>query len=321
MSNRRKSRQARQSRRASHTVYFDPGSDERQFIGPYEVIKIDDESHFDFGCPECGSKYCQPFAGLRAPKGVGPPDQMEIGCEHCDFKTELTLSPEHHNDGTTTYWFDERALRSSSGTTEHLALELELEDGRRVIHMLGQKEDGTLATCDDCGLPWTQKGEMSLTSLSDDPVSLNLIAGPCPHCGGMGKAAQRRRERGGLVTFATSQAYADSALQALIEGMASGEIDRLEAASILRGRGDRPSVRIAEWLETHAVAINTASAILTALAAVGALTVSVSQDHQPPTNGYTEDEVIEIIDTVLDHYDRVHDQEQMPDSRRGKRTR
>lgn len=171
--------------------------------------------------------------------------------------------------------------------------------------------------CDRCGLPFRIPTGFHLSSLPGgestvfSPLEdLKWTGGPCTRC---------RTDDGviatgtpiltivsdpqGRMTIAGSDETAMRAWafwQQVTEGLIDGSATVDDVAEKLRGRGG-PLTRLADWLEARPVTTTAAGAIIVAIAGLVGPQLAATNSR-----GADDERMVEIIDTVLDHYDRVH---------------
>jgi hypothetical protein len=104
-------------------------------------------------------------------------------------------------------------------------------------------------------------------------------------------------------------------LATLADDLRSGKLDLGEVSTELRRQGG-PYQALADWIDSRPVNALIASTVLSAVAslAVNQLPPIVNQhgdpvqqqEQQPAPGTYTDDQVAEIVEKILDHYDRTH---------------
>lgn len=283
-----------------------------------------DDVPFKARCPNCGGRTALPIFNTR----VDPEFSISEGdfkvraeCDTCGQTVYCEPRQEVAPDGATMYVVDRDAYLAS-GLREWAdvvgVLELQhRESGERVQAMTSNASFESIVVCDDCGLPWVRQiREEALSAPAGSDVNFMHVAGPCDHCGGFGSVMTSRTSSQGMVVVSTSQEFANDVLLILAERLRSGEIDLAGATRELRTAGGRPQRLLADWLEARPANPVIASALITVLATILGPQVPSVLDHgrepAPPSqiqqtpNTYTEDEVVEIIESVLDHYDRTH---------------
>lgn len=188
------------------------------------------------------------------------------------------------------------------------------------LHMWWPSREGDHSVwvlCDRCGLPFSLPTGFHMEG-SDGPRSplklqdVEWTGGPCPSCKEDGVIATGRpllsvvSDNVGRSAIAGSN---ESALRAwdrwqeLTEGLERGEISVQEAAGRLRSEGG-PLSRVADWLENRPVTTMAAATILAAI--INLTGGQLASWGQTPGETSDDDRIVEIIDTVLDHYDRAH---------------
>lgn len=101
-----------------------------------------------------------------------------------------------------------------------------------------------------------------------------------------------------------TEEIAITTLMWMVDGLREGTLDVPTVAKDLRTRGG-PFRRIGEWLEERPVTASLAIGVLSAIAAIAG-----PQLADDSGSGVDEKEIVEIIDTVLDHYDQQLDRGQ-----------
>jgi hypothetical protein len=192
------------------------------------------------------------------------------------------------------------------------------------LHMWWPSHEGPQAAwvpCDRCGLPFKLPTGFFMTAMDSrhglkiDLDEIEWTAGPCPRCRqddgviatGTPLLSIRSDAHGRTVIAGSSESMdvAWSVWHELTAGLESGEVTVNEAARHLRSQGG-PLVRVAEWLESRPVTTAAAALIIGAIVqTIGPQLVSRPEQSAPPAD---DRHVVEIIDRVLDHYDRTHPQ-------------
>lgn len=183
--------------------------------------------------------------------------------------------------------------------------------------------------CDRCGLPFEMATGFSISTMPArqgapvDHEDIEWTGGPCTYC----------KENDGVIATGTpllhvetdgqgrrviagshqTAALAWGLLHEITDALATGDLSVKDAASRLRAEGG-PLTRVADWLEGRPVTAATAGVILSAV--VGLVGPQLAARDEPGPD-YDEDKIVEIIDTVLDHYDRTHPAETQPGHRSG----
>jgi hypothetical protein len=170
--------------------------------------------------------------------------------------------------------------------------------------------------CDRCGLPfeiptglfvadlWRSKGR----GLSDE---IQWTGGPCTHCKAEGEIATGTpllaalTDDAGRAMYAASEhaaiaAFQDTGYQYLLDlsnELRLGSISVEDAVFRLRN-GPGSLGRIADWLERRPVTTAAAGVVLTAVASLVGPQLAAR-----PDDSADDQKIVEIIDTILDHYD------------------
>ena len=302
---------------------------------PFDTIYYDDEPDFLHQCSECPEVTAIPMHSIVVRQGVDGLNGYASGCHACGAQTPIQPRAETLHDGREAWTIDRQALLASGleEWREEGVLQVSLvdrESGELVELAVSNSRQTWLVVCDDCGLPFEMKGNFAVTNRAGANLELNHVAGPCEHCGGFGRPLVTTAERDGLITHSNSADFAEGVLAHLAEQVRSGQIDVSEAAARLRAQRQPHLTRLADWIEGRPTSAMVAATLIAAVASlVGPQLPSMSdKDPEPPsrtTDGYSEQEVIDLVDTILDHYDKRTGQPQerevppAPKSREGGR--
>jgi hypothetical protein len=175
--------------------------------------------------------------------------------------------------------------------------------------------------CDRCGLPFEIPSGLSCAvgGHSDDDINqIEWRGGPCTRCKeqdgviATGTPMLVRRVEGSVTVFGVSERVIDMTLESLEENsivavmmsllgdLGDGNITVSDAANRLRSHGGL-AARVGDWLESRPVTTAAAAAILTAIIAVAGPQLTATEQGDEG-----EEQISEIVDTVLDHYDELH---------------
>ena len=178
--------------------------------------------------------------------------------------------------------------------------------------------------CHRCGVPFEVPSGLAMFAVGQsddgsqwDTETVAWTGGPCTHCRGEGVIAtgtpmlttlvdNQGRSVVGASRWIADQTY--GVLTAVASDLEEGAVSVDEAARRLRAEGGYMH-RLGEWLEVRPVTTAAASAILTAIISVLGPQVSA----RPANDGADDEKIAEIIDTVLDHYDKTHPPPTPPD--------
>jgi hypothetical protein len=94
-------------------------------------------------------------------------------------------------------------------------------------------------------------------------------------------------------------------LETLADQLRSGELDIPAAAALLRARKSKPFSRLADWLEARPVTATVAATVLVGVAGIVSTQV-IAQEQSPSQPGPSDQQIVQIVETVLDHYDQTH---------------
>lgn len=300
---------------------------------PIEFIYYD-EPDFKTICLSCREPYDIPIHSMRfraewiaehgEPENV---DGIGSSCLDCGHFVATPPRIEIAPDGTTLYTTDRKTLLAAGleeWKSEFMGLTLSKDGVDFQLTMSGGSEE-MLVVCYDCGLPFiTRIGHQAVISSADTPVAFDMMAGPCEHCGGMGSLLSQSISDGNFVTVTASPNFAQSVLATLADDLRAGRLDLGGVSRELRRQGaGGPYRALADWIDARPVNTVIASAVLSAVAglAVNQVPPIVGQDgetvqqqeQQDPAPGtYTEDQVLEIVKKMLDHYDRTHGLKDVP---------
>jgi len=303
-----------------------PGSATR----PYDTIYYD-EPDFMHECPSCGNVSGAPMHSMRLRPGVEKPVELANVCPECGEKFAFVAREEPQPDGSLLLTIDREVLESA-GYVEwapRSVLGVTLRDpetGELVEFAVSNSKRKRLVVCDDCGLPFEMPGEQAFTTRSGANVDVDLRAGPCEHCGGLGHPLMITVTEGGLRTVSNSATFANAVVVAVAEGVRNGLIDLSEAAARLRAQEQKPLTQLADWIETRPVSAMVAATMIQVVASLVGPQVplllekdpEIEQTKVPAT--YTEDEVADLVVKILEHYDETHQHDGVPKLRssRGK---
>jgi len=297
---------------------------------PIEFVYYD-EPDFQTRCPKCEAVYEIPIHSMRFRADWvaerGEPENVNgvtNGCPNCGYGVETPPRVETAPDGTTLYTTDRQTLLAAGLEEWHseiMGMTLSKDGVDFQLTMSGGSEQ-VLVVCDDCGLPFiTRIAHQAVISSADAPIELDMEAGPCEHCGGFGKVLSHTISDGNFVTVTASPDFAQSVLATLADDLRSGKLDLGAVSTELRRQGG-PYQALADWIDARPVNAVIASTVLSVVASlavnqvppiVNQHTDPVQQQRQRPAPGtYTEDQVAEIVEKVLDHYDRTHDLRDKP---------
>ena len=299
---------------------------------PIEYVYYD-EPDFLARCPSCDQVNGMPIHSMAFTKEFiaehGKPDAVDDIGSSCPNCGELVKTPprvETGPDGRTLYTIDRETLLAAGVPEWHSdvwGMTLS-KDGNRFQISAASGTHDVLVVCDDCGLPFIAGvANSAITMSNDNPMDINLMVGPCEHCHeGVGRPLVSSVTEGGFTTVSTSQDFASNVLAVLAEELRSGRIDLDAAATELRKHGGAPHRMLADWIEARPANTVIASAVLSTLLPLLVNQVpaiidqggDTTQQEQPrPAPGsYTEDEVADIVEKVLDHYDRTHGLKEQP---------
>lgn len=294
---------------------------------PFEVIYYDDEPDFMSVCSECGEVAGIPMRSLVMKGGTaeeyrGGPTDMGHVCPQCGHQVPTPPRIETGPDGRTLYTTDRRTLLDAGieeWSPEMLTMTL-VKDGVEFQMSVSSGSREVLVVCDDCGLPFaTRMADQTLTSAADEPVEVEMVAGPCVHCGGMGKMLTHRVASGDYVSVTTSPAFAENVFATLAEDLRAGRIELGAVQDELRKHGGIYRA-LGDWLEYNPMNAVVVSTVLSTFAGLGIAQVPAivsqegkqsqqdqvrSEKEQPPAT-LTEDQVTEIVTKILEHYERTH---------------
>ncbi|MEN8674872.1 hypothetical protein [Nocardioides sp.] len=306
---------------------------------PIEFIYYD-EPDFITVCPKCRKEYGIPIHSMRfspdwladqgMPEGPEGMDSVGGGCPHCGHSLETPPRVETAPDGTTLYTTDRRTLLDAGleeGESRFMGLTLSKDGVEFQLAMSGGSEQ-VLVVCDDCGLPFTTRiAHQAVISSADTPIDLDMNAGPCEHCGGSGSVLTHIIDDGILRTVTPSPGFAENVLSTLADDLREGKISVGAASTELRKQGG-PYRVLADWIDARPVNSLIASTLVSAVVGfavnqippiAGDSEPSLQQPYQRPEPGtYTEDQVVEIVERMLDHYDRKHGFKDSPEKPRPK---
>jgi hypothetical protein len=133
-----------------------------------------------------------------------------------------------------------------------------------------------------------------------DELIEGIAAGPCPNCGGAGVPLTMHRVKttdGRSAALNTFTVLRD--IEVLMGDLRGGKIDVDEAAFRLREKGG-VFRKISDWIESRPVTTATVLAILTVLHQ------GLSSGEAQARDERKDEQLGEIMETVLDHYDEVH---------------
>jgi hypothetical protein len=304
---------------------------------PFEYL-YEDEPDFLTKCASCGTVNGIPMFTIAFTKAFiaeyGEPETIDaLGnqCPSCGERIETPPRVETGPDGRTHYITDRESLIAAGVTEWHeevWGLSLEKDGVGYQLAMASGAHD-VLVVCDDCGLPFIARvANTAITTLGEEKAGLSMQVGPCEHCReGFGRPLVYSVSDGQFRTVSTSREFASNVLAVLAEDLQSGKIDLAVAARELRQHGGTPYRMLADWIEARPANAVVASAVLGALAPllVGQVSGIIndddekpSQQEQPVPAKYTEDQVADIVEKVLHHYDRKireADHEQKRDSK------
>lgn len=171
--------------------------------------------------------------------------------------------------------------------------------------------------CDRCGLPFEMPTGFFMASMNAastrkmEDEDLEWTGGPCTRCKeedgviATGTPILTMVTNGqGMATIAGSQAVAAMSLEwwsELTDDLLSGGSSVQDVARRLKG-GGAPLSRLADWFESRPVTTAAAGAIMVSLIGV----IGPQLLARPETGATYDKKIVNIIDTVLDHYDSVH---------------
>lgn len=282
---------------------------------PWETI-YHDQPDFLMRCTNCNKVGGIPLYSMKpsrefAERYPGMPDTVLMNCPGCGQET-FKVQPRHEvgPDGRSLYVIDRAALEAA-GAKEWSAdiYGVTLQDrrsGEMFTLTMSDNHYEIWVVCDECGLPFRHRATDHAITAAGPDVNVNFIVGPCEHCGGSGRPLMARSTNGTMTTIASTVEFADVTLAHLAERLRTGEIDVDTAISELRSQNTRPLSRLADWMESRPVTTAAAGVLLSIVATLVAPqipTVTGGDDPQPDT--YTEEQVVELLEAVLKHYDQA----------------
>lgn len=173
--------------------------------------------------------------------------------------------------------------------------------------------------CDRCGIPFEIPSGLTIafpTGL-DEVAEIEWRGGPCTRCKEDGIIATgvpllARQERDGLVIFGVSPKVVDltrehmesgplQAINQVLKELEGGELSLPEVISTLRSQGG-VAARLSAWMENNPITASAAAMILAAMVQVAGQQITTAHTVQDPVD--PEEQVSEILETVLSHYDK-----------------
>lgn len=311
-----------------------PGSEPQQFrllddgtmvpwtgTRPYDTVYFD-EPDFMHECDSCGNVSGVPMHSMRLHPDFEAPVELANICPECGEKYAFAPREEPQPDGSLLLTIDREVLEAA-GYVEwapRSVLGLTLQDretGELVEIAMFNSKRKRLVVCDDCGLPFEMPGEQAFTTRSGASVDVNMLAGPCEHCGGLGHPLMTTVTEGGLRTVSNSATFANEMLEHIAEGVRNGSIDLSEAAARLREQDQKPLTQLAVWMEARPVSAMVAATMIQVVASLVGPQVPLLMEQETPTEQTkvpgtcTEDEVADLVVKILEHYDETHQNDKL----------
>lgn len=173
--------------------------------------------------------------------------------------------------------------------------------------------------CYGCGLPFQYWGVFAITAENPsgktilEDIATTVAAGPCPRCGAAGLPMDMHFGTGpdGSLS-ATSHPDFLNELHRLSKDLEAGKVDVRGASERLRSKGG-VLARIGDWLEARPVTATAAIGLLGVIA-----TIVTPYLHGEADRGLNDEQITQIVETVLEHYDEVNNRPTKPTRPRSK---
>lgn len=292
---------------------------------PWHTIYYD-EPDYEVQCESCGhvagipmySMKDNPDFAARHPDWELTDNTIHMSCPQCGEDTmEVEPRVETAPDGSRLRTIDRDVLEAAGirewQPTFVLAYDMVgRESGEQFRLAMSDEYYEEWVVCDECGLPFKFRGKQAaIATAADSTMNWNFIVGPCTNCGeGVGRPLMTTAEDGQLRAVASTPKFANALLVSVAEQLRNGQIDIGTAAQTLRAQNKPALTRLADWMESHPVTITAAGVLVTVVATLVAPQIPVVTDDggdgQQPPDTYTEQQVEEIVTTIIDHYEATH---------------